>query len=399
MASPTDAQVERLVRALAALPDERASEVVDEAWQQAADNVREILAKAMEATLLRRAVALVEAESGQPPAAPSEPPPPETAPQRPASSDAQQPADEPAEPRSGLATEPAEPRSGLATEPAAASESPADGPSVWYAYAVIDAQTSAPLDDVEPMDPMGRVETVAAEGLMVLASPVPASEFGPEALQERLHDPDWLGDAARRHDDALRRLLDLDAFVPLRFCTIVRTREDLERFLEEHSGQLRAALEEVAGRSEWGLKVSTDPERISAHLKATDDEISELERQVGGQSGGKAYFLEKRLTQLLAEQTEELATHEAGVLHEELKGHAARSQLLPLQRQADELGGGAQMVLNSAYLVADRDWEGFEQAIRGTAERWASLGLVVELSGPWPPYSFVDLDLAVDAAR
>ena len=145
--------------------------------------------------------------------------------------------------------------------------------------------------------------------------------------------------------------------------------------------------------------MSTDPERIHAHLKTANDEIAALEGQMDGQSGGKAYFLEKRMTQLLAEQSEEVATSEAGVLHERLRERAARSQLLPLQRQADELGGAAQMVLNGAYLVADEDWGGFEHEVRVAAERWAQLGLVVELSGPWPPYSFVDADLAADAAR
>lgn len=362
MPSPTEAHLERLARALAALPQERASALVDEAWEQAADRVRETLATAMQAALLRGAVAILEAEQGDTP---------------------RDSISEPGDGEPSRAPSPAQEKAEL----------------VWYAYAVVDTEASAPVDEVEPMAPGAPVQVVRSGSLAALASRVPASEFGPEALQEQLYDQAWLGDAARRHDAALRQLLGMSAFVPLRFCTIVRTRDDLSRFLDEHASELRSALDVVAGRSEWGLKVSTDPERIREHLASASDEIRGLQEQINERAGGKAYFLDKRLTQLLEEEAEQLATREAGELHARLSHVAVDSQLLPLQRQSDGLAGSERMVLNGAYLVPDDGWEAFEQDVRSTAERWAALGLIAELTGPWPPYSFVDLDLAVDAAR
>ena len=46
------------------------------------------------------------------------------------------------------------------------------------------------------------------------------------------------------------------------------------------------------------------------------------------------------------------------------------------------------MILNGAYLVAsDGD---LRQVARDLEEQYGSAGFSVELTGPWPPYNFVE---------
>jgi hypothetical protein len=52
-------------------------------------------------------------------------------------------------------------------------------------------------------------------------------------------------------------------------------------------------------------------------------------------------------------------------------------------------GRGAEMVLNGVYLVGDNAQDAFDQAIRGLQSEFASAGLELEPSGPWPAYNFV----------
>jgi len=49
------------------------------------------------------------------------------------------------------------------------------------------------------------------------------------------------------------------------------------------------------------------------------------------------------------------------------------------------------MVLNGAYLVAADDTALVDE-VAAVGDRYRRLGLVFELTGPWPPHNFVDPD-------
>jgi hypothetical protein len=57
-----------------------------------------------------------------------------------------------------------------------------------------------------------------------------------------------------------------------------------------------------------------------------------------------------------------------------------------------ELAGAPEtMVLNGTYLVEDARWAEFAAAARELASQ--PPGVRLELTGPWPPYSFTAVDL------
>ena len=49
------------------------------------------------------------------------------------------------------------------------------------------------------------------------------------------------------------------------------------------------------------------------------------------------------------------------------------------------------MLLNSAHLVNRRHQRLFFTAVEEAAAKLVSEGITVEVTGPWPPYNFVDL--------
>ena len=51
-------------------------------------------------------------------------------------------------------------------------------------------------------------------------------------------------------------------------------------------------------------------------------------------------------------------------------------------------GRRAGQVLNAAYLLDEEQAEGFLAVTRAAADRMT--GVEVEVTGPWPPYSFID---------
>jgi hypothetical protein len=74
-------------------------------------------------------------------------------------------------------------------------------------------------------------------------------------------------------------------------------------------------------------------------------------------------------------------------VHAELADHAVASRHHPPQDPRLSGRAGAQ-ILNVAYLLDEEQVPGFLAVTRAAGERLA--GIEVEVTGPWPPYSFID---------
>src|SRR5439155_802171 len=83
---------------------------------------------------------------------------------------------------------------------------------------------------------------------------------------------------------------------------------------------------------------------------------------------------------------DEVAAH----LHERLTEAAEDGVQLHLQRP-EVTGSDEEMLFNGAYLVADRPR--FEHQLEALAEEYREFGVELELTGPWPPYNFVPVEL------
>lgn len=383
MASRSDELVTRILAALERLPDDRAQRLVDEAWEQAEDAVREVLSTAMRAALLRRTAAVLEAPvvpEGPRPAEPAaDGPPPRPAPAEPP----------PAEP--DPPTRSATPAAADVEPPAAVSD---EAGLACYVYGIIPAGGLALTGDLPGVDPDAPVEIVSRNGLGALTSRVRTDEFGPEALRERLADRGWLEEKVRLHEEVLEHGMQARALVPMRFCTIVRSAEDLAEFLDEHEVSLRRGLSDLAGKREWGVKVLTVPDRFDEHVRAVSDDVRALDEQVGRTGSGQAYFLTKRRQQRVEAESEQIAWAWAAECHDRLQAVAVRAAALDPRREAE--GSGGWMILNGAYLVDDERLDAFAAVVDERAEEAAASGLEVQLTGPWPAYSFVEPELAAD---
>ena len=201
------------------------------------------------------------------------------------------------------------------------------------------------------------VRTTGSCGMVALVSDVSLAEFGESALRENLNDLDWLDEVAREHHyviDAAARLFPL---LPVRLATVYSGDAAVHAALAEHGSRLREALRRVGGRVEWGVK---------AYAPQEPDEVHE-DREPGV-----------------------AALHVAQAVHADLTAKAADTRLHP--PQFPQLSGvRPPALLNAAYLIDAADGVTFTAAVAGQAT--AHPELRVELTGPWPPYSFAaDVD-------
>jgi len=222
---------------------------------------------------------------------------------------------------------------------------------VWTYAITEDGHLSGPDGEVDLSWLTGvgetKVRTAASCGLTVLVSDVSLAEFGEAALRENLENPHWLDEVAREHHyviDAAARLFPL---LPVRLATVYSGDAALCAALAGHNAELLGTLRRVGGRVEWGVKAYPAAEPAAAAASA------------------------------------------AQAIHAELAAKAADTRLHP-PRPAQLRGVRQPMLVNAAYLLDAADGVTFTAAVAGQAT--AHPELRIELSGPWPPYSFAGDD-------
>jgi hypothetical protein len=262
----------------------------------------------------------------------------------------------------------------------------AEGELLWaYCVTAADSQEPVGLRGIDETFPVERIEHA---GLVVLVSRVARAEFGADALRENLNQLPWLERVARAHEAVLEAMLEQSAIVPLRLCTLYESADGVRRMLDQERAHLARALDALAGREEWAVKLLVEPRRLTARVRETDGEAIAMAEQVDGQSEGGAYMLRRRLERHLREQADVLADGLATDLRGRLELAGVDFVTRPPQNR--ELAGYVgEMLLNAACLVDRGQLEQLRGLVGEFETHHEDLGARVEISGPWPPYNFV----------
>lgn len=255
-----------------------------------------------------------------------------------------------------------------------------DAEAIWvYAVAQGGALATGAADPLVGV--AGRpVRLVTANDLTAVVSPVDLAEFGEEPLRRNMEHLPWLEAVARMHHDVVFAVARMTAVVPMRLATVYRTDHGLAQMLRQRREDFLAVLSHIAGRSEWGVK---------AYVTASGDAPAPpADRSSGAPAApgsGAAYLRKRRAELTAAEEARRSAVASMERVHTELAGRAVAAALH--RPQDPQLSGTtARMVMNATYLVDDSDQAGFAATVRRAASTNPAVRL--ELTGPWPPYSF-----------
>jgi hypothetical protein len=259
----------------------------------------------------------------------------------------------------------------MTTATGAASDERRDT-GVWM-HAVVAA-------DVDPGNLTGMVgvagtpvRTVAAAGIAAAVSDVPLAEYGEPALHRNLEDLHWLERVARTHHAVVEGLSQIGAVVPARLATIYHDDDRVARVLTERRDELFAVLDRLAGREEWGIKAYAVADVAPSDV--SDDRT------------GTAYLLRRKAQLAAQRQGQQAAAEAAAAVHAALADYAVAARRHPPQDRRLS-GADTAMALNGAYLVDREDLPSFATLVSDLAQHNPAIRL--ELTGPWPPYSFVD---------
>jgi hypothetical protein len=237
-----------------------------------------------------------------------------------------------------------------------------------YTYAVVDSASVADLArDGLRLIPGGRIAAVVED--------VEVEEFEGDRLERNLADREWLERMVRHHESIIEGLLDGRAVVPMRFGSIFSTEDGLRRMLEESSADFAAMLDRVRGRHEWGVRVNADRDAMVRQLAPVARDAS---------TGGD--YLRRRRAEMQADGEVGIeAARIARELHEQLTRHAELAVVLQPRQPAPET------LVTTAYLVPFDDQDVFLACVKELDNEYD--GISLDVTGPWPPYSFISADV------
>jgi len=231
------------------------------------------------------------------------------------------------------------------------------------------------------LDEIGAVRVLEIENVAVIVSSVSPAAIE-SGLSAELPDPNWIVPRAVHHERVLQAAFTHSPVLPTRFGCVLASHQALEAVTRQHRDVIGRFLSEVADQEEWTLKAFLDEQLAVDALLQTDPRLSERLRKLPTAPGAR-YFLEKKLREEASALALRAGNSAAELLHQAIRQTGAGVRAL--SPRADEPRGSA-LLLKLALLIP----RGKLHEIVGTAERAARacVPLVVEPSGPWPPYHF-----------
>jgi hypothetical protein len=214
---------------------------------------------------------------------------------------------------------------------------------------------------------------LTSRGVSLIVATDPADTYAGTAVELRLGDLEWVARCGTAHHAVADELAQKHAVIPFRLFTLFSSDKSAVSALGRRRRDMEKALERVAGKNEWVLKISK-PDRGAQGAAGARG-------AVGAQDSGTSFLQKKAVAKQAAVETARRVGEDAAASYDALAAMAAESTV----RDVDS---GAGLLLDASFLVAARKVPAFKRALAKTAARLLDEGCRVSLTGPWPPYSF-----------
>jgi gas vesicle protein GvpL/GvpF len=255
-----------------------------------------------------------------------------------------------------------------------------------------------------------RLLPVGERALWLVVAAAPTQRYGEKAINEGLRDLDRVSRAAVAHEAVVESFLSASAVLPMKLFTIFTSDARALEYISSQRSQIDAALERVSGHDEYGVRVALDgtarsqeqappggagfPPPLANESGRAAARRAGASQRAGGSRPAKrtnaaagASYLQRKKAQRDATAERALRAREVVAdLYDRLAGVASAAR----RRAATEMPAqGGPLLLDAAFLVPRSRAKRFNAAVRSQAKLLVPQGYGIALSGPWPPYSFM----------
>jgi hypothetical protein len=226
------------------------------------------------------------------------------------------------------------------------------------------------------------VELIRDGSIAAVASSIGLDQFDLARLQgESPEDIEWLGQVAARHNEIICRAAQSSAVLPLRMGTVFNSRDSLQAALGRHRATVAEFLRQLADHQEWGIKLYQNKSCVKEKAKTAAPLDPTAEKS------GSAYLARKKAELNSQHECRTDIRQTIQTMEQRLKEHADQyCRIRPLPRNLT--GREEEMVFNAAFLLFSSTLERWRETAEDIKHEVRGKGLLLEWSGPWPPYHF-----------
>jgi hypothetical protein len=250
-----------------------------------------------------------------------------------------------------------------------------------YVYCVVAASRRATPRRIPATLPgMGAVRLLDLDrGIWLVAADIPLDRYSEDTINRKLSDLDWVSRAAVAHEAVIESFVHATAVLPTKLFTIFSSDERALEDMRRDWPRIAALVKRVANHDEWGVRVVRQTPRRPRVARTAA-------KNTGPGRSGVDYLSRKKAQR---EEVAELIAHARETVASLYDRLAAKSRLAR-RRTASELPiQGGPLLLDAAFLVPRSQVNAFRSLAAREARSLHRDGYGVALTGPWPPYSFI----------
>jgi hypothetical protein len=219
----------------------------------------------------------------------------------------------------------------------------------------------------------------------LVAASAPLDRYAADVIDARLADLDWVSRCAVAHDAVVEHFARQAPVIPMKLFTLFTSDERAVAHVTRTRRRLDRLFARVADRDEWGVRLVFDELAGSRASPARSGARSARSAASRRSTSGTEFLAQKKAAKDARQRAVADALDEADRLHDALARLADDSR----RRTPAVEGPTSRMVLDAAFLVPRRDSRRFRAAVSAAVKALGARGLVLTLTGPWPPYHFV----------
>ena len=192
---------------------------------------------------------------------------------------------------------------------------------------------------------------------------------------------------ALAHEHVIETVMKTHTIIPMSFGTVFRTDDDIREVLRSIYPSVKDVLKQMAGKVEFGLKVTWDRDHIIEELQREHEEIHRFHQEITRKHLQSTYFARMQLGRMIDKALEERSAEYVREIYEALRAICVASR--------DNKPIGDKMILNAAFLLERQRETEFDDAVNRVARKFGDR-LNFKYTGPWPPYNFVNIRLKLE---
>lgn len=231
------------------------------------------------------------------------------------------------------------------------------------------------------------VGILSFEDIQAVVSFVGYDEFNENQIKEQLKDLKWVEEKAFAHENIIEEIMKNHPVVPMQFCSIYKSQENLLNFLADYYDQIKHSLSLAAENYELGIKVYSNTEILKARISEQQTFKDEL-ISINKKSAGIAFLLNKKFQEKICNCVEDTINEDVQYIFDEINKMSENVIIKELQNSDS---AEKKIAINIVILLNKNKYEYFTETINAINDKYNIYGYIIETTGPWPIYNFISL--------